>query len=177
MRGANKVAIELGKTRRQGFPVAATDIGDVFQYRLFVFDFRRRDSRNRILRRCGGHFPQLIDKFLPGRVVLKHVGKCAVSGFFFSASGSGGAFCWVAVAPVVTPGMVTASDGALNRVNSSNRIHGTASSDKNIVQNDKYRARGAEGSFWEQSGIKSRACPALCMAIRRRVAGTPGGAG
>ena len=87
MRGANKVAIELGKTRRQGFPVAATDIGDVFQYRLFVFDFRRRDSRNRILRRCGGHFPQLIDKLLPGRVVLKHVGKCAVSGFFLFSVG------------------------------------------------------------------------------------------
>jgi hypothetical protein len=53
----------------------------------------------------------------------------------------------VAVVPVVTPGIATANDGALNRLINSNRIHGTASSGENVEQNDKYRSRDAEGDF------------------------------
>jgi hypothetical protein len=113
-----------------------------------LLNLRRGEGWHRLLRRRGGGFAQLANELLPGGVVFKDVGKRAVGGFFLfnirfrrrrTLLGGG--------VPVVTPGIATANDGALNRLINSSRIHGTASSGENVEQNDKYRSRDAEGIF------------------------------
>src|SRR5690606_34911658 len=79
-------------------------------------------------------------------------------------SGSGGGvFCCAVDVPVVTPGIATAIDGALNKLSNNSRIHGTVPSGENVEQNDKYRGQGAEGVFWEQSGVKKPGMPGFAF--------------
>jgi hypothetical protein len=124
----------------------AAHVGDVFQHRFLLLHLRRGEGGNGLLRRRGGGFAQLADELLSGGVVFKDVGKRAVGRFFlFNIRFRRGRTLLGGGVPVVTPGIATANDGALNRLINSNRIHGTASSGENVEQNDKYRSRGGGG--------------------------------
>lgn len=158
----------------------AANLSHIFQHRFLLFYRRRGDGWN-------GLWGGVAAIFSADRLNL--AGRCRFPAhrqahcrrlFLFCIRFRWRRFCCAVDVPVVTPGIATAIDGALNKLSNNSRIHGTVPSGENVEQNDKYRGQGAEGVFWEQSGVKSRACPALYfrgLAIRRRAAETPANAG